>query len=101
MSVPLRASAAVFVLATACALSAHGVRADDAERVLRVCADPNNLPYQTKRLKASRTALPKRWQAICTPKLNTRGGRSGAVSCATLCRPTSAMLFSACRPATN
>jgi mxaJ protein len=57
MRMPLRACAAVLVLATACALSAHGVRADDAERVLRVCADPNNLPYSNEALEGFENRL--------------------------------------------
>ena len=59
-------------------------------RVLRVCADPNNLPFSNASARGVRE--PDRRsssRAICTPRSTTPGGRSAAASCATRSAPAS------------
>ena len=50
---------------------------------LRVCADPDNLPFSNAATaRASRTASPSSLAATCDARARVPGGRSGAASCA-------------------
>lgn len=54
---PLRAAAVMLMAATAFGVSFNCAAADEGERVLRVCADPNNLPYSNEALEGFENRL--------------------------------------------
>jgi hypothetical protein len=53
-----------------------------SERVLQVCADPNNLPFSNQRGEGLKTASPISLAESLAQKLIIPGGRNGAASCA-------------------
>ena len=80
----MRAPAAVAWPSLASTVAAAGCSvARRPSRALRVCADPNNLPFSNAPARASRTRSPSCSRPIGTRHSNTPGGRSGAGSCAT------------------